>query len=384
MSDRPPSEPTAAPLETPSDTPSDTPSGRVRLLRFLRKRWFLVGLLIAIPTGLSMGNAAGEQNPESFAKLATPVICTVLFLMAFTLDSRQLLRSLSNPKAVLFTLLVNIVLLPVLAWPIAGVQLMEDYRVGLTIISTVPCTMAAASVWTRRAGGNDAVSLLVTLLTNGLCFTFTPFWLGWLLDTSVEFDRMGMLIRLLKVALIPSALGQIARLLLVSRLPVDRARGPLGAIAMGGVLVVIFGASMKAGPQIASLAGSTGAAATVLMAVSAVGLHLTAAGFAYVVGRRLLTRPDAIAACFAGSQKTLPIGILIATDPSMLGAAGVPFAILPLLTYHALQLVVDTLIADKMRKKSERLAAEAEAASQPEAVAPKPRIDDEHDTAIIG
>ena len=328
----------------------------VRLVRFLKRRWFLIGLVIAIPSGLMIGRTGGTQNPESFARLATPVICTVLFLMAFTLDSRQLVASLARPKAVLWTLAISLVALPLLAWPIAGLQLLPDFRVGLIIIATVPCTMAAASVWTRRAGGNDAVSLLVTLLTNGFCFTFTPFWLAWLLETTVEFDRLAMLWKLLTTALIPSALGQVARLLLVDRLPIDRARGALGTIAMAGVLVIVTGASIKAGPQLAALGGSAGLIATLVMAASAVLLHLTAAGLAYLGGSRLLERPDMIAAVFAGSQKTLPIGILIATDPDMLGNSGTPFAILPLLTYHALQLVVDTVIADRFRRRAERVA----------------------------
>ena len=346
------SEPSTEPLP-------DSVSGRVRALRFLKKRWFLVGLMIAIPLGFALGSRSGEQKPETFARLATPVICTVLFLMSFTLDSGRLVQALTRPKAVLWALLVNVGLMPLLAFPIARLQMLEDFRVGLIIISTVPCTMAAASVWTRRAGGNDAVSLLVTLLTNGLCFTFTPLWLAWLLGQSVEIDRTAILIKLFWTALVPSALGQIARAALISRLPIDRARGALGSVAMGGVLMVIFGASMKAGPQLARLAGGVGLAAAGVMAASAIFLHLTAAAIAYAGGTRLLSREDAIAALFSGSQKTLPIGILIATDPDMLGSAGVPFAMLPLLTFHALQLIVDTLIVDRFRRRT-RDQADAE------------------------
>ena len=56
-------------------------------------------------------------------------------------------------------------------------QLAPDFSFGLMIAASAPSTMAAASVWTRRAKGNDAVSLLVTILTNGFCFLVTPAWL---------------------------------------------------------------------------------------------------------------------------------------------------------------------------------------------------------------
>ena len=337
--------------DTADDSPAEPPRGRDRVVAFLLKRWFLVGLLFAIPMGFAIGYQNPNQNPETFARLATPIICTVLFLMALTLDSGRLVAALTHPKAVFWTLLVNVGLMPLMAWPLAGLQQLEDFRVGLIIISTVPCTMAAASVWTRRAGGNDAVSLLVTMITNGFCFAFTPFWLGWLLDTTVEIDRDVILWKLFWTALVPSALGQIVRALLIKRFPIDRSSKLFGSVAMGGVLVVIFGASMKAGPQIMTLAGGVGLAATLLMAGCAVLLHLTAAGIAYGLGRRMLRHEDAVASLFAGSQKTLPIGILIATDPDMLGSAGVPFAILPLLTFHALQLVIDTFIVEHFKKK---------------------------------
>ena len=35
-------------------------------------------------------------------------------------------------------------------------------QIGLMIAVSTPCTLAGASVWTRKAGGNDAVSLLTT------------------------------------------------------------------------------------------------------------------------------------------------------------------------------------------------------------------------------
>jgi sodium/bile acid cotransporter 7 len=56
-----------------------------------------------------------------------------------------------------------------------------------------------------------------------------------------------------------------------------------------------------------------------------------------------LRREDVVAAAFAGSQKTLPIGLLVATE---LAGKGVPFVVFPILMYHASQLILDTMIAD--------------------------------------
>jgi sodium/bile acid cotransporter 7 len=55
--------------------------------------------------------------------------------------------------------------------------------------------------------------------------------------------------------------------------------------------------------------------------------------------------PDTIAVAFAGSQKTLMVGAYLAM------AVG-PLAILPMVVYHAVQLFVDTLIADRWAKQA--------------------------------
>jgi sodium/bile acid cotransporter 7 len=59
-----------------------------------------------------------------------------------------------------------------------------------------------------------------------------------------------------------------------------------------------------------------------------------------------LPRPDTIAVAFAGSQKTLMVGAYVAL------AVG-PLAILPMVAYHAVQLFVDTLIADRWAQQGD-------------------------------
>jgi sodium/bile acid cotransporter 7 len=93
----------------------------------------------------------------------------------------------------------------------------------------------------------------------------------------------------------------------------------------------------------------------VLVWGSCIALHLAALAIAWWGARAMrVARPEAIGAAFAASQKTLPIGILLATDkrifgnPDLLGPGlGVPFAIFPMLMFHASQLFLDDLIADR-------------------------------------
>ena len=320
------------------------------VLAFVRARWFLCLMLALIPIGFAFGRSApgggGDVGPY-----AGYVVAGVLFLMSLTLNSRALAASIAKPLPVLWACAVCLLVMPGFAWFASRWQLSEDFRLELAAVASVPCTMAAASVWTRRAGGNDAVSLLTTLLTNGLCFAYTPWLLVWLAGQSVEMDARAMAVRLVYTALMPAAAGQASRLLLSRFVDVDRLKTALGVVAQSGILLIIFGSSFKAGGQLTSAADLGGGAAIAVLTASCVAVHLAAAAAAWWGGRAIgLSKPDATATVFAGSQKTLPIAMLVVTDPAMLGGSGIPLAPVPVLLYHAMQLFVDTLIADRMAR----------------------------------
>ena len=85
-----------------------------------------------------------------------------------------------------------------------------------------------------------------------------------------------------------------------------------------------------------------------ILAVAAVHVTLLAAGFGLSKLLRF-PREDAIAVAFSGSQKTMMVGAYLAL------AVG-PLAILPMVAYHAVQLVTDTLIADYLRQRHDAAA----------------------------
>lgn len=349
------------------------------MYRFLCKRWFLVGLFIAIGGGLPLGFALPADQLDQLrstvgADRTGYVVALVLFLMAFSLDSRKLRASLVAPAPVLWAVLINQAMIPVMAWPLSWIQGNDDFRLGLMIAATVPCTMAAASVWTRKAGGNDAVSLLVTVITNGLCFIVTPLWLQTYaavelagVVSSVNLDTWQMVQRLIQSALIPIVLGQLARMVPALARGADRFKTPMGVLAQAAILLLVFGAACGAGPQLASGSGYEGGIrAIVVVWLSCITLHLAgmliAVRGAAAIG---FSAEDRRAVAFAGSQKTLPIGVLLATDPLLFGGSGLPFAVFPMLMFHGSQLFIDTAVADRM---AESASSESESESGRQAV----------------
>jgi len=355
------------------------------MILFLRKRWFLIALTFLISVGMGLGLRAPEQATQATAWI-NPMVTTaiVLVLMAFTLDSGMLAASFRSPGPVVLGCLMNAVFVPVFTLLLSPLQIGNEFRYGIVIAGSVPCTLAAASVWTRKARGNDAVSLLVTLVTNGGSFLVAPFWLmiidRWVASQSGAegafasidggiIDAPKMMYKLFLAVLLPTLAGQLLRQIKVLAGIATRFKEPIGVIAQSLILLLVFVNAVGGGTSIQT-SGAPGAISGVAVVwISCIVVHVVALYVALTLARRLrFSRADQAAVAFAGSQKTLPVGILIANEVAR--NSGLSFAIFPILMYHISQLFIDTAIADSLAAAAHRAAAAEREESSPAPEAP--------------
>jgi sodium/bile acid cotransporter 7 len=327
------------------------------MLLVAQRRWFLLTLLTVL--------AVGMLWPEILAPLADKVprsglVAVVLFLMALPLEASLIRRTIGRPGPALLATGINLGIAPpialVLSWLLPG-----ELATGLIVAACVPCTLASATVWTRRAGGNDAAAMLVTLITNLVCFAVTPAWLHWLVGSQVDYDFGGLVLHLAIFVVVPIVLAQLFRLARPVAQTADRHRILLGVAAQVGILAMVFVGAVACGERLAadSAGGALSGKDIGLVIGLAAGLHIVLLGLGFGLSRLAgFDRKDQIAVGFAGSQKTLMVGLDIALKFG-------PLAILPMVAYHVIQLIIDTLVADQMNRRgssgavSDDLAEEA-------------------------
>lgn len=322
--------------------------------RIFLQWWFLGAVAGVLTAGLTAGLAGPPLLAESFLLLIRPKVTTaaVLFLMAFSLDSSRLQDAVRRPSAALWGSVVNLGWLPLLAAGCARTLALPDFALGTIISAVSPCTLATASVFTRRAGGNDAISLLVTLLTNAVCVVVTPVWLQALISQQAHVDTAGLVRQLLLCVLLPTIVGQVCQWPRAGRQLAMRYRTPIGVASQGIVLLIISAAAVDAGLGLRRQSAWPSATDGLAMLGVCVLVHATGLAAGWYGGALFrMTPADRIATAIAGSQKTLPVGLLIAANPSVV-TAGMPFVTFPLLAYHAVQLLIDTAIADAWRARN--------------------------------
>ena len=323
--------------------------------RYLIHRWFLLTLMILLVSGIWFSDML--EPLAEIRELRYGVVAAVLFLMALPLQASVMGRTVWPPLAPGLGVAVNYGLLPMFAWVIArGLGWINgDLAAGLLVAAATPCTLASAAVWTRRAGGNDAVAMLVTVLTNLSCFIVTPLWIFSLTGARTSSLSMTAMIgQLAYLVVLPIFGAQLLRLYGPIGTWATRQKVPLGVLAQCGILAMIFIGSIQTGQRLFGSGAETPGWLDLLWMVAAVmtvHLGMLSAGWS-LAGLVGLGRPERIAVAFSGSQKTLMIGLQVAMECNI--------TILPMVTYHVGQLFVDTLIADRLRQRgdeAERLAA---------------------------
>jgi sodium/bile acid cotransporter 7 len=339
---------------------------------FFKEHWFLSTLAMLIAGGITVGMLGYAPLLRPWTDHLNPrwITACVLFLMAFSLNSDHLTAAFRSPGPVLAASLVNFGFVPLAAWLLMPIQQTHDFRLGLMIAACVPCTTAAASVMTRKARGNDAVSLLATIATNMSCFVLTPLWLHWTAAAEINLPTGKLMLQLLQAVLTPTIAGQLLRQPAALHDFAVRHKAAIGVAALILIEVMVVTAALSAGQALhrMQMSGAVDAAASggaprlveltlggvALVWGSCVAVHVSAMTVGWWLAR--LTgnaRAEAAAVAFAGSQKTLPIGIYV----SGLFTATYPFVMFPMLLYHTSQLFLDTWIASRMAARMDTPAA---------------------------
>jgi sodium/bile acid cotransporter 7 len=322
----------------------------------LRSRWFVVtvglGVLVCLLEAEAISPWLGKISPRWNIALVT-------LLTTLGLPLRQLLAAALRPGPVLWALFISYGVLPVgglaAGW-LFRVGGYPDYGVGIVVCTAVPCTLASAAIWTRLAGGNEATAIVVTVVSSNTAWLFTTSWLAFSLGAEVSLNAWLLMADLLFVLVGPLVIAQLLRTSTTVRRLAERGRSLLSVLARLLILMVILQAVTMIGLRLGKNAWREQLFPVLLSLLVAPGLHLAALVMAWQGAFWLrFDRGQRIAVAFAGSQKTLPVSLQIATTYF----ANLPLAIVPMLFYHVGQLLLDTWIADAFLSSAKRASQAA-------------------------
>ena len=312
---------------------------------FLRRNWFLIGMLAVLMLAVLIPQAEKLLNPQSITRTA---LIMVLFLIAgFTLPSESIGAGLRDWRlhlainGFLFVLTPAYFFLTSLPFRRA---MPPELLAGIYALACMPTTISSCIVFTQVSGGNVMGTLFNAAVSNLLGVFLAPLLLSALLrgsGQSIPIEQLlGILRDLSLQILVPVAAGQLLRRFL--RPAAEKSRASLAQVSNALLLGVIFFTFAASAGDPAFLGRLRGALWPFLyLAVSHIVLVLLALLIARAWG---FPRENVISMLFAAPQKTLSLGVPLITAYFAGAPQALGLALLPLLLYHPWQLLVAGLL----------------------------------------
>ena len=305
----------------------------------------LLALAIVLASLLPVG-AAHRPIAEAVSNGA---IFVLFLLNGLRLPRAEVLRGMRHMRFLLPLSLWCFGAMSLAGWGLAkagaALALPETVALGLLFLGALPSTVQSATAYSSLAGGNVAVSVVAAAFINILgVFLSAPLFSLLAGSEAAAFD-LGALERIALILLLPFVIGQLAQGR-AGHLVRDHKRLAtwMDRTAIAIAVYVAFSGAVEQG--LWQLVGPSDWAVLLLL----VGVFLLVGfGGAWLLGGALaLAREDRIAFLFAGAQKSIALGAPLASVLYPPAIAGL--LLLPVLTYHLLQLVISAPLASRLNR----------------------------------
>ena len=180
-------------------------------MKVLEKVSELVGKYMAILVLIIAGIALFAPGTVSFIKTSyvNTLLGIVMFGMGLTLKASDFKIVFSHPKDVVIGCLAQFTIMPALAFLLTKLfRLSPELAVGVILVGTCPGG-TSSNVMTYLAKGDVALSVGMTSVSTILAPFLTPLLTYLLAGQTVDVNIMSMFLSIIKVVIIPIALGVI-------------------------------------------------------------------------------------------------------------------------------------------------------------------------------
>ncbi len=304
----------------------------------IKRHWFTLGMIIAIPMGLYFYKAGEFLFPNS-----SYITFLAMYFTGLNLDLKYFSFKKNIILSIALSSLINCLLSPIIFYFFGKLFLHSnsDIFVGLIVLSVLPTTLISHIVICQEAGGNSLLSAFCTISSNILSILFIPFFLNIFLDVYIQLSYMELFIRLVLVVILPVAIAQIIKRFF--KKVILRYKWLYPKAAQTFVLIFVF-ISISIN-QSHFMRIYYFAYEFIILIFTVILLHFILLILSYLTAKIIkLSKEDSISLLFSASQKTLAVGIAILADAIPNGEKGA----LAIISYHFFQILFDNYIATRI------------------------------------
>lgn len=335
----------------------DTDSNRWQRISNLAKRAglddFLLALIAVVILAYLWPYPGTDASPVPLAEIANYGVSLIFFFYGLRLSPQKLRAGLSNWRLHIVVHVSTFILFPLLALGVRPFFVGEEYHtlwLAIFFLAALPSTVSSSVVMVSMAGGNIPGAIFNASISSLLGVFITPLWMGLVLETGPgEFDLTEVMIKLVLQVLLPVMLG----ILLYGRYGAfaERHKTTLRYIDQFIILLIVYTSFCESFAN--NLFSQFSGVAMIWLTIGMIVLFFLVYYLLMVLCRLIgFNREDQITAVFCGTKKSLVQGAVM-SKVLFAGAASAGIILLPIMIYHAFQLLVVSIIAQRLARQNE-------------------------------
>jgi sodium/bile acid cotransporter 7 len=293
--------------------------------------------------------AGAENNPFHLKTISNIGVGVIFFFYGLKLNWTSLKSGLGHWKLHLIIQMTTFLLFPLLILILHTMFSTSEYSywwIGAFYLAALPSTVSSSVVMVSIAGGNISAAIFNASISSLIGIFITPLWMSLLVDNSSLSiaDLSGVILNLCLQVLFPV----IAGLLLHNVMGrfVERNKDRLRYFDQAVILLIVFRAFAESFLR-DMFTGYTTLELITLSALMFLLFVVLVAIMQLVSSWMKFSREDRITIIFCGSKKSLVQGAVMG-QVLFPQASAFGIILLPLMVYHALQLVAGSILAQQM------------------------------------
>ena len=305
----------------------------------------MIGLAALYP---SPGVQERIFSPKAIANWG---VSLVFFFYGLRLSPEKLRQGLSNWRLHLVVQLSTFLLFPILLVVFRLLFASHDSGLlwlGAFYLAALPSTVSSSVVMVSIAGGNMPAAIFNASISSLIGVFVTPLWMGlFLAASSGGFDLVSVVGKLALQVLVPVVVG----ILLHHRFGhfAEAHRKKLRYFDQSIILLIVYTSFCESFAR--KMFSGLSFGKILLLGGLMIGLFFLVYGIVTLISRWLrFNREDQITAVFCGSKKSLVHGTVM-SKVLFTGNNSVGVILLPLMFYHALQLIAASVLARSIAKR---------------------------------
>ncbi|GAA3930469.1 bile acid:sodium symporter family protein [Hymenobacter algoricola] len=312
--------------------------------------WFLLGLLGVVALAYFFPGVGSRASPVPWKVVTSGGVALIFFFYGLRLSAEKLTAGLRNWRLHTVVQLTTFVLFPLLALAARPFMTSEKGELlwqSLFFLCTLPSTVSTSVVMVGIAGGNLPAAIFNASISSLIGIVLTPLWCSFILHTGTGDGRLWSLALSLVWQVV---LPVVAGVLLNRRFGhvAERHRQGLRVFDQLTILVIVFTSFCESFAE--GVFRSYVLTDILALGAGMVALYLLIFGLIGGLSRLLhFSREDRIVALFCGSKKSLVHGSVLAS--LLFPGAALGALLLPLMLYHALQIIMASVMAQRMGRR---------------------------------